>query len=47
MAEQTKKAQECACPAACKVVVPILMIVLGDMALVRQLNGNTTRKQEA
>ncbi len=47
MAEQTKKAQECACPAVCKMVVPILMIVLGVMALAKQLNGNATAKQEA
>ncbi len=47
MAEQTKKAQECACPAACRVVGPIMMIVFGVIALVRELTGQASREQEA
>ncbi len=46
MAEQTTKTVECACPTACKFVVPILMIVFGVMALVRELTGKTPKPQE-
>lgn len=44
MVEQTCKPQECACPGACKVVFPILMIVLGVIALARELNGNAAKE---
>ncbi len=47
MTEQTMKAQECACPAVCRVVGPILMIVFGVIALVRELTGKAAREQEA
>ncbi len=47
MAEQTKKTQVCPCAAVCKFVVPILMIVFGVRALVRQLTGQASRQQEA
>ncbi len=47
MAEPTMKTQECACPAVCKLIVPILMILLGVRALAKQLNGNAAKKQEA
>ncbi len=46
MAKQTTQAQECACPAACKLVGPILMIVFGVIALVRELTGKEPGKQE-
>ncbi len=46
MAEQTMKAHECACPAECKLVLPILMIVVGVIALVRELSGKVPGKQE-
>ncbi len=47
MAEQTIKAQGCTCPAECKLVLPILMIVFGVIALVRELTGKVSRQQEA
>ncbi len=47
MVEQTTKAHECACPAECKLVLPILMIVFGMIALVRELTGKVSREQEA
>lgn len=47
MAKETSKTQGCACPDGCKVVFPILMIVFGAIALVKQLNGNATREKEA
>ncbi len=47
MAKQTVQAQECACPTACKLVGPILMIVFGVIALVRELKGQAPIKQEA
>ncbi len=47
MANDNNKAQECACPAACKVVGPILMIVFGVIALVRELTGKQSKPQEA
>ncbi len=47
MSEQTMKAQACACPAACRIVGPILMIVFGVIALVRELTGQVFRKREA
>ncbi len=46
MSEQTSKAQECACPATCRVVGPVLMIVFGVIALARELSGKASRKQE-
>ncbi len=46
MAKQTL-AQECACPAPCKLVLPILMIVFGVRALVRELTGKESREQVA
>ncbi len=46
MAKQTL-AQECACPAPCKLVLPILMIVFGLRALKRELTGKAAREQEA
>ncbi len=47
MVEQTKKAHECACAAECKFVLPILMIVVGLIALVRELTGKVSMEQEA
>ncbi len=47
MVEQAKKANECVCPAACKLVLPTLMIVVGLIALVRELSGKVSEKQEA
>lgn len=46
MIKQTIKTQECACPAACKLVGPILMIVFGVIALVRELTGKRASQQE-
>ncbi len=47
MVEQSMKAHECACPAGCKLVLPVLMIVVGIIALVRELSGKVPGKQEA
>ncbi len=47
MVEQTTKTQECPCPAQCKLVLPVLMIVFGVIALVRELSGKEPGKQEA
>ncbi len=47
MTEQTQKTAFCPCAAACKFVVPILMIVFGVRALVHALTGKASRQQEA
>ncbi len=47
MAKQTIKPHECACPAACKLFVPIFMIVVGVITLVRELTGRVSSEQEA
>lgn len=47
MVKQKTNVPECACPAECKVVVPVLMIVFGVIALVRELTGKTLKEQEA
>ncbi len=46
MDKQTINKQECPCPAVCKVVGPILMIVFGVIALVHELTGKEASKQE-
>ncbi len=47
MVEQTMKAHGCACPAECKLVVPVLMIVFVVIALVRELREKVFKEQEA
>ncbi len=46
MAEQTIKTHACACPTACKFIVPILMIVFGVSALIRELTEKAPKQQE-
>ncbi len=47
MSKEANKAQGCPCPCDCKVVLPIMMIVFGVIALLKQLNGNAAKEQEA
>ncbi len=47
MTKETVQTQECVCPAVCKLVGPILMIVFGVIALVRELTGKESSQQEA